>query len=376
MGLGLGYFFRALYLAVTRRRLTSRRVGFYLLFLPLFFLLYFIVWVGQTIDRLLFRSHQAQEIRSPFFIIATPRSGTTLLHRALCLDDKQFTYFRTYQTLLPSISLYQLVKSFSRLELNQGKLSKKVVGAINRQLFTAWKGIHATSMDDAEEDEGLFIYTFFTPAVYLLFPVIDQIPIFRSSDNLPSKQRKRLMAYYKGCLQRFLFSFGKGRTLLSKNVLSTGRLQSLLETFPDARVVYILRHPYEAIPSLLSLFYAVWQSHSPEISKDSPEMRSLARMGFDYYRYLTNLIHNSNNKQFLCIRYEELIADLEGVVEKIYTYFNLPFDSEFQARLIHLASQEKNYQSAHQYSLEDYGLRREVVFSELKDVFEAYGFSR
>ena len=32
----------------------------------------------------------------------------------------------------------------------------------------------------------------------------------------------------------------------------------------------IIRHPYESLPSHVSIFYTAWQAHSPEIPKVSP----------------------------------------------------------------------------------------------------------
>ena len=376
MGLGFRSFIKALFVAINLRGLTSRRFGFYFVFFPIFSFLFFLVFSGQVIDNLFFQGYRCQEVHSPIFIISTPRSGTTLLHRALSLDEHQFTYFQTYQTLLPSVFLYKAVGLITSLNRHLGKQISRLENSLNSWLFTRWSGIHPTGLSEAEEDEGLFIYTFHTPAVYLLFPVVNQIPSFRFSDDLPARLRQRLMAYYKGCLQRFLYTFGQGRTLLSKNVLSVGRLQSLMEAFPDARVIYIVRHPYQAIPSLLSLFYAVWRGHSPEIPKCSPETKALAQMGMDYYRYLMQVVCNFPDSQCLYVRYEDLVADLPQVVERIYSHFGLKLDREFQSCLQELYAQQKNYESSHQYSLEEYGLRREVIFSKLADVFEKFGFTR
>jgi hypothetical protein len=57
-----------------------------------------------------------------------------------------------------------------------------------------------------------------------------------------------------------------------------------LEAFPDATFVYLVRHPYDAIPSLMSLFHAIWSLYAPEIAKASPKSYAVAQMGFEYYR--------------------------------------------------------------------------------------------
>lgn len=46
------------------------------------------------------------------------------------------------------------------------------------------------------------------------------------------------MDFYEDSLQRFLFATGVDKTYLTKNVMSSGRINTLLARFPDAKVVY------------------------------------------------------------------------------------------------------------------------------------------
>jgi len=52
------------------------------------------------------------------------------------------------------------------------------------------------------------------------------------------------MSYYRSCLQRQLYANGPDKTLLSKATQSSGAVESLLEEFPDAKFITIIRHPY------------------------------------------------------------------------------------------------------------------------------------
>jgi hypothetical protein len=117
-------------------------------------------------------------------------------------------------------------------------------------------------LDQPEEDDGFFVYTFVTEAIFLLFLHVEELWEAGFPDALGPAHRSRLMAYYRSCLQRQLFIHGPGKTMLSKATQSSGAVESLLEAFPDARFITIIRHPYQSVASHVSVFWPVWQAHS------------------------------------------------------------------------------------------------------------------
>ena len=64
------------------------------------------------------------------------------------------------------------------------------------------------------------------------------------------------------------------------------------------------------------------------------------------------------------------------VVEDIYRQFKIPLSSDFRLRLEQELSTHKRYRSDHVYSLEKYGMSKEWIYEQLKEVFEAYGIER
>jgi hypothetical protein len=361
-------------LTFTRRRLSLRRLAFFPLATVVYLLFRAMVRIGQGLDDLFFRGYRTQPVRSPVFVIAFPRSGTTFLHRLLCLDEEQFTYHKTYQTLLPAVSLYKLVSLFTALDRRVTAFLPKLVRWFNQDLFSGWRGIHPIGLGRAEEDEGVFLYPVYTPVFYMLFPFIDEFRDLEFVDDLPDELRQRITGFYEGCLRRHLYAVrergGHERTLLVKNVHSTGRVRSILQRFPDARFVFVMRDPREAIPSLLSLYYAAWQMHSPDIPRRSPEARALARMGYAYYRHLQETCETMPSHQYICVGFEELTQDPEETVERIYAHFELSLSPAFRARLRSAIQERANHRSNHRYSLEEYGLREGEVYEELSEVFE------
>lgn len=369
----LGLLIRGLVLTFTRRRFSLRRLLFFPAAIGVYLLFRWIVRIGQGLDDLFFRGYRARPVRAPVFVIAFPRSGTTFLHRLMCLDSEQFTFHRTYQTLLPAVSLYKLVGLLAALDRRLAALLPRLVRWFSRDLFTGWHGIHSVGLLRAEEDEGVFLYPAHTPVFYMLFPFMERFRDLEFVDDLPPETRQRVMDFYQGCLRRHMYAVhAEGepeRTLLVKNVHSTGRIRSILERFPDARFVFIVRDPNQAIPSLLSLYYAAWQMHSPDISKDSPEARALAQMGYRYYRYLQEMCGAMPSEQYICVGFEALIEDPEGTIERIYDHLGLDWSEAFRERLQAAIRERADDHSTHEYSLQEYGLSEQEVYEELREVF-------
>jgi hypothetical protein len=369
----LGLLLRGLALTFTRRRMTVRRLLFFPWAALTYLLFRAIVRLGQALDSLFYPGYRAQPVRSPVFVIAFPRSGTTYLHRLMCLDEERFTYHKLYQTLLPAVSLYKLIDAFVALDRRVTAVVPKLTRWFNRDLFSGWRGIHSIGLQRAEEDEGLFLYALYTPVFYMLYPFMRQLRELQFLDDLPLEVRQRITGFYQGCLQRHLYAMrgaAPGRTLLVKNVHSTGRIRSILQQFPDARFVFVMRNPYQAIPSLLSLYHAAWRMHSPDVAKRSQESRDLARMGYAYYRRLKEMCQVIPDEQYTCVGFEDLIEDPEGTIERIYDHFDLPLSSAFRGRLQVAIQERSNHQSQHHYSLEEYGLSEQEVYAELREVFE------
>ena len=182
------------------------------------------------------------------------------------------------------------------------------------------------------------------------------------------------MEYYLDCLKRHIYATGSEKILLEKVALIAGRLQSIVETIPDIRLVHLVRHPYQSIPSLISMFAIPWRTLAPEAILNGEAYQSLAKMIFAYYRRLFEIKKTLPAEQYLEVYYDDLIANPRKAVEDIYDYFGMPLSPKHRAFLEQASLQARSYKSMHNYSLEQFGLTRQQVYNALKDIFEAYGF--
>lgn len=331
----------------------------------------------RWLDDLVWPENREQVIPPPVFIFGNARSGTTLLHRLMCLDEERFTGMKLYQSIFPRISVIRPIAALARLDDRlPGRPLQRALRFFNRRVFKTWEGIHDMGLDLPEEDEAIYTLCMATPAVVLLLPYIDDLPIARSLDAQPEAERRAFMDHYEDALRRHLFAVGGDRIFLNKSVLFSARIRTVFERFPEAHFVHLVRHPFEAIPSFLSMFHTKWLTHSPEIRADSPEARALARLAIDHYRAALDCRAFIPPERFVVVRYEELMAEPKRTVRSIYGRLGFEVGVAFEVRLDRAIARSREYVSGHRYSLAQFGLTEAEIEAELEDLFRELGFER
>ena len=216
--------------------------GFGLSFLRWSLLLpFFIFFTNLTLflDRIFFPKYRKIVIKKPVFIIGHPRSGTTFLHHLLT-QSKDYTTLKTWHILFPSLTARALLKPLVNY-LIQTKHSSIVPDDIG----------HGVSLDKVEEEELLFLHKGDTQFVFVTTPLAfdeREHPDIRFHDQQPESRRQNSVRFFESCLQRHIHYTGKEQVIAQIH-FSTHRIKTLLETFPDAKFIYLVRSPFETIPS-------------------------------------------------------------------------------------------------------------------------------
>ena len=345
-----------------------------LLTVIIFVLLNFTILIFRLLDEILFYGYRKTKIEKPVFIISNPRSGTTMLHRLMTIDEDRFAHFLLYHTLGNSILFNKLVDLLGKIDQRIGHPLRKFFNWSEKIFFSGWKDIHPTGWSQSEEDEALFTFSFSSPAVAMIFPYLKFYDWINFPDKWSPKKGRKLMGFYKNSVQRFMYSEGKGRRFLSKNVLSTGRIKLILEMFPDAQIIYPVRHPYQAIPSFVSMFAQPWKALYSFIPENSDEYRQWSNLAITYYQYFEQISKELPESQFYSVSYQELIADAENVVCNIYSHFEMKMSQKVKVKIREKTNRNRKYKSKHNYSFEEYGLTKKEIYDQLKPVFDKFNF--
>jgi len=331
--------------------------------------------VFRLMDEVLFFRYRKTKIERPVFIVSNPRSGTTFMHRLLCMDEERYVYMLLYHTIIPSVTFYKIILIISALDRRIGRPFRRFFNWASAWIFKGWQGIHPMGFNQSEEDEGLYIFSFLSVAVCLICPYMDELKYLTIVDEMPERARRNLRKYYHSSMQRFMYAEGSGKTLLNKNVITTGRLHTILDVFPDAHIVHLIRDPKSAVPSFISMFSAPWKWIAPNLEENGVEYRALGQIAIDFYNYF----HKNKNKfkpeNLYVLPYKKLIANPMQAVEDIYVHFDMEMSDAFIARLEAHLNSPKKYKSGHTYSLGKYGFTEAEIEEKLGEVMREYNLT-
>jgi hypothetical protein len=220
------------------------------LLLPVFLSLQLVHWLGFLIDELVFFRYRRVAVRAPWLVLGVPRSGTTFLHRLLA-SDPSFTTFSTWECLFaPSITERYLWRGIGTIDRWVGRPLHRLTGLLEKKLLAGMEDMHPMSLDAPEEDYLALLPILCCFILVVPFPDADWIWKMGTFDrDVDARERQQLMAWYRRCLQKHLFVNGEEKTLLSKNASFAGMAGSLLEAFPDARLVLCERDALHVIAS-------------------------------------------------------------------------------------------------------------------------------
>ena len=178
-------------------------------------------------------------------------------------------------------------------------------------------------------------------------------------------------------MRRQLYLNGRGLIHLSKNPTWSGRVETLLEVFPDARFVVLYRNPYETIPSLLKLLHVGWKMQgNVSAERIAESTRVMTDLSYETYLYPREVLQRHPETPSATIDYRCLTADPKGAIEAAYAELGLDLTDDYRAFLEAEAARARKHETEHRYSLAEFGLEDQEIRRRLAPLFELFEWDK
>ena len=326
------------------------------------------------LDGLLFPGLWRTEIRTPVFVLGHARSGTTLVHRLLSRDAGRFSTFLLYELYFPSLLQKKVIRFMAAADRRYfNSALEKRVSAWEDKRYARVRDVHNMGLTEPEEDDIVSYYSMASGFWITKMPYMGDLDFFYV-DRWPEGKRRRLMRFYRDCVRRQLYLNGGDKIHLSKNPTFAGRVEALIETFPDARIVVPIRNPFETIPSLLKLMCMSWKRLDWDAERQQRCLAILAEQSFDTYRYPLEVLERHPEVPHAIVDYRDVVSDPESTLQRVYEQLGFSMGDDYREVLLSEGKRARKHKSAHAYSLEEFGLEAGAIHSRLADLFERYAW--
>ncbi|WP_255245969.1 sulfotransferase family protein [Mycobacterium persicum] len=327
--------------------------------------------VTFALDPIVFPALRRTDIRQPIFVVGHARSGTTYVHRMLA-NDPRFSYVLLWEMFFPSLIEKKVLRAMLRWDQRLGGRLRRRIDALDERLFSKSNQVHESGLFAPEEDEFLLTMSCASGYWVVQYPRAQHLDFYYVDDRWPARKRRRVMQFYKECVRRQLVLNGPGKTHLSKAPVHCGRVESLIQTFPDAKFVVPVRNPYETIPSLLKLMQFAWSARKQSERDMQASFRSFVESSYHYYQHPLDVLDAHPEVPSVILNYRDLVTDPSGTMHRVYDKLGLDMVPEQEKALA--AEKGREYRSGHSYSLEEFGLEADAIRTHLAPLFDRFGW--
>lgn len=250
----------------------------------------------------------------PVFIVGHWRTGTTYLHQLMC-QDKNFGYVTTFQSLAPGMFL------------TGDHFLKPWMARISTSLHPTRLIDNVPLLMDAPQEDEFAIANMspysFLHAYTLPNQARDLFEKFVFFQGLSETDQQKWRDVFLTILRKATIN-SSGKPLILKNPANSARIKILLQLFPNARFIHIVRNPYEVYRSTLRVF----QTIVPKAQIQAVDFGQIENLVLDVYvKLMQRFLHERNlipNGQLVEIRFEDLERAPLEQMQLVYDQLGLP----------------------------------------------------
>ncbi len=149
-------------------------------------------------------------------------------------------------------------------------------------------------------------------------------------------------------IQRHMYVYGNDKKYLSKNASFSSWIFDLEKNFPNMNVVYCIRRPSKAVPSIYSVMKRGWNTLNISMKRKKIDDKVSVMMEH-YYESAAHYNRKMKRANFTVVRMYNIQNKLEQVIENLYHKTNINYDDDYKTFIKHESLKSKDYISKHTY---------------------------
>ncbi|MBS0503341.1 MAG: sulfotransferase [Proteobacteria bacterium] len=305
-----------------------------------------------------------EQVEVAAVVVGLPRTGSTMLHRMLA-SAPGMTGVRWFEAQNYSpFPGEERGNPAGRRQAAQGLLDYMVANIPDLM------SIHPMSLDQPDEELIILGQLYSSTMIEGTY----HVPAF--AHWLTDHDRTQSYRDLKQILQSLQWQDAsrKGAKWVLKTPGHLMALDSVIEVFPEARIVMTHRDPVATVPSYCSMEYSLYRMVSDTIDRESVARFWVPRLAQLLDGFM-NVRASSGGHNFVDVRYPDLLSDPIGQGARVLSAAGVNVTPEVRAGMEQWVEHNKREDRApHKYSLEDFGLDKEEVgkaFAIYRDKFIA-----
>jgi len=305
----------------------------------------------------------AERVERPLFITGLPRTGTSILHELLAQDPgSRAPLHWEVRTPCPApeAASFETDPRIARAE-TQIQLWNHIV--------PEYAAMHELGARIPVECVQLTTHEFVSEELLGRYQVPSYAAWYAKADLVPAYR------FHRAMLQHLQSRCRRERWVL-KAPSHFPVLGTLLEVYPDARIVLTHRDPTKILPSVASILYSTMWVRTDEVD-------TAALLGWFTGETCAALIDRMvalresgkvDPKQFCDVRYADLVQRPIPTIAGIYEHFGISLSAEAERRMReYLAAKPKGKHGEHRYEFEHTGFDLAAERERFRPYRERYG---
>lgn len=300
-------------------------------------------------------------VPDPVFILGHWRSGTTLLHNMMALDE-QFAYPRIYQVTNPHTFLGMPIERILEHQKQTAATRKRPMDNVEFDLLSAGEDEFATCPLSLRSH--MIAWNFPHQE-----PFYDRFLTFREATQEEYVRWRNAFTWF---LKKVVYKYN-GRPLLLKSPQHTARICQLLKLYPNARFVHIRRNPYVVFRSTQRLYET---GILPNGLQNPPGQDFAVNGILRRYKEMYDAFFDDRTLipagHYTELAFEDLERDMMGGVAAVYEALGLDGYAQVEPKLKAFIESQKDYQKNKHPQIEE-GLRQRI-YTTWQRAFEEFSY--